>query len=527
MKTAEIAQNSLFPERKDIPEQFALKSPVIIDRYLIGGSLRPWNGSFRDAFSPVSIRTVSGINPYVMGRYPLLTEKEALEALHTAHNAFKYGSGSWPQLSARDRVRSFLTFLSAMKEKREEISNLLMWEIGKPYEDALKEFDRAVTYTEDTIHALEDLESNTGRIRREQGMVGKQKRVPFGVALCLSPLNYPLYETFTAIAPALLMGNTVVLKPPRFGSLLFRPLLPLFRDYFPEGVVNIIFGNGRKIIPGLMSSGMVDILAFIGTSKTADHLKRLHPKQHRLQSILGLEAKNPAIILPDADMDLTVKESLMGAFAFNGQRCAALKIFFVHRKIAKNFVRKFAEETARLKRGMPWEKGVMITPLMEPTRVTYLEGLVQDALSQGARIATDQKYGNEGSLFHPAVLYPVTSQMKIYHEEQFGPVVPVVSFDDMEVPLRYVTESPYGQQVSLFGADPNELARLASVLTHHVSRININCKCQRTPDTFPFAGRKDSGESVLSVSDALYAFTTQSFVVARDEGKNDETLDHI
>ena len=516
--------DSLFPELKDIPRQFALENPIMLDEYLVGGNLKTWKGPFREVFSPVCIRASSGLAPQIIGRYPLLTEVESMEALGAARRAFNNGRGPWPAIPVEGRIKCFETFLSGMKHKREEIAKILMWEIGKPYGDSLKEFDRTIVYIRDTIKALKKQERTAHRLNSEQGIIGRMKKVPLGIALCMGPFNYPLYETFTAIAPALLTGNTIVFKPPRFGALLFGPLLRVFRDTFPEGVVNILFGDGQQIIPPLMSSGLVDIFAFVGTSQVAGPLKKLHPKQHRLRSVLGLEAKNPAIILPDADLDVTIKESVMGAFAFNGQRCAALKIFFVHSSIAEVFVKRFTEEASQLVCGMPWEKNVFITPLVEPNKTLYLSGLIKDAIKYGAQIINNEGGSAEGTFFYPTILYPVNSQMRIYHEEQFGPVVPIVPYDDIEGPLRYAMESNYGQQASIFGRDPELMAHCMDALIHQVSRVNINCKCQRTPDTFPFTGRKDSAEGVLSVTDALNAFTAPAFVTTRETEKDKKTL---
>jgi glyceraldehyde-3-phosphate dehydrogenase (NADP+) len=401
-----------------------------------------------------------------------------------------------------------------------------MWEIGKPYGDSLKEFDRAVTYVRDTIKALKKEERQSRWLSRQQGIIGRMIKVSLSVALCMGPFNYPLYETFTALGPALLTGNTVICKPPRFGSLLFGPLLKIFRDSFAKGVVNVVFGKGQQIIPPIISSGGIDMLAFIGTSGVADHLKKLHPKLHRMKITLGLEAKNPAIILPDADLGVAIRESVMGSLGFNGQRCAALKIFFVHASIVDYFLKRFSEEIAKLKSGMPWEKNVFITPLTKPDKTSYLKDLVDDALSLGARIINDAGCAIEGSFFYPALLYPANKEMRVYHEEQFGPVIPVVPYD-FNLPLRYVIESNYGQQAGIFGRDRHMMARLVDVFAHQVSRININCECQRTPDTFPFTGRKDSAEGVLSVSDALHAFTVPAFIAARETEQNKAMLTEI
>jgi glyceraldehyde-3-phosphate dehydrogenase (NADP+) len=265
-----------------------------------------------------------------------------------------------------------------------------------------------------------------------------------------------------------------------------------------------------------MATGKIDVLAFIGTSKSANILKVQHPKPNRLRSVLALEAKNPAIVLPNADIDLAVKECILGSLSFNGQRCTALKILFVHTKVIDKFLKKFNEELAKLKRGMPWEDGVQITPLPEPEKPSVLTDYIQDAKLHGAKVMNENGGTVQNTYFEPAVLYPVNSKMKIYYEEQFGPVVPIVAYDFIESPIRYIVDSNYGQQVSIFGTDANEIAKLVDHLVNQVCRVNINSQCQRSPDIFPFNGRKDSAEGTLSVADALRAFSIRTLVAAKD-----------
>jgi len=159
------------------------------------------------------------------------------------------------------------------------------------------------------------------------------------------------------LIPALIMGNTLVVKPAKYGILLHEPLLHAFAKAFPPGVVNFIYGDGATIIGPIMESGKLDIFAFIGSSRVADILKKLHPSPHRLRSILGLDAKNPAIVMADADLDVAVRESVAGALSFNGQRCTGLKMFFVHKSIADEFLAKFACAIDALPDGNPWEQG--------------------------------------------------------------------------------------------------------------------------------------------------------------------------
>jgi len=318
-----------------------------------------------------------------------------------------------------------------------------------------------------------------------------------------------------------------VFKPAKYGVLLIRPLLEAFRDSFPAGVINIIYGRGRETVGALMESGKIDVFAFIGTNKGANELKRLHPKPHRLKAILGLDAKNPAIVLPDADLDNAVAECITGSLSFNGQRCTALKALLVHRNIVDAFLAKFNDEVKKLKPGMPWDAGVGLTPLPEPGKVDYLRELVEDAKRHGASVVNENGGMTFETFFYPAVVYPVNSQMRLYYEEQFGPVIPVVPFDDDEEAIHYVVNSNYGQQVSIFGKDSRRVARLMDAFANQVGRINLNSQSQRGPDTFPFNGRKDSAEGTLSVSDALRVFSIRTLVATKSTDANKQILSNI
>lgn len=518
---------AIFPEESSIPADFQLEAAIHQTEYLIDGELRHWEGPTQESFSSIYLKTNTGFAPKLIGSFPLLTEKEALAALEAAGSAYDYGRGPWPTMSVAERIECVQDFAYRMKEKRQDVVKLLMWEIGKSFPDSEKEFDRTIAYIEDTIDALKNLDRTNSRFVLEQGIVGQIRRAPLGITLCLGPTNYPLNETFTTLIPALIMGNTVILKPPRPGVVLYSPLLEAFRDAFPKGVVNTVYGNGREVTPPLMASGRVDALAFIGSSRAATSLKKLHPKPHRLRSILGLEAKNPGIILPCADLDLAVKECILGTLSYNGQRCTALKILFIHTQIIDVFLERFSEAIANLKFGMPWEKGVTITPLPEPAKPKYFTELIEDAQRFGAQIVNQGGGMVNETFFYPAVMYPVNPEMRLYREEQFGPVIPIVPFDDIEVPIQYIVDSDYGQQVSIFGQDANTISKLIDPLVNQVCRVNINSQCQRGPDTFPFTGRKDSAEGTLSVADALRSFSIRTLVAAKETEVNKSMLTKI
>jgi glyceraldehyde-3-phosphate dehydrogenase (NADP+) len=269
----------------NLPLPDALTTGIPLDHrtYLRDGKLLSWDGPVEDVLSPVCVGGNGGLHPLRLGSYPRLDAAEALKALDAAVTAYDRGRGVWPTMSVADRIAHVETFLAAMRHQRERVIRLIMLEIGKTLKDSTAEFDRTVTYVEDTIAALKDLDRTASRFVVEHGFIAQIRRAPLGVALVMGPFNYPLNETFTTLIPALIMGNTVVFKTPKLGVLLYEPLLEAFRDAFPPGIVNIVSGHGNEIVGPIMESGKVDVLAFIGSSKVANTLQKQHPRPARLR----------------------------------------------------------------------------------------------------------------------------------------------------------------------------------------------------------------------------------------------------
>jgi glyceraldehyde-3-phosphate dehydrogenase (NADP+) len=517
----------LFPTEDQIPSEYNLTEPIEQREYLVNGEMRAWGGKTQDVWSPVYVKTANGLEQKRIGSYPITDPADAMEVLDSAVKAFNHGRGEWPMMSVSQRIDAVEKFTQKMIAKRDEVVKLLMWEIGKSLGDSQKEFDRTVQYIYDTIGALKDIDRNSSRFMIEEGIIGQIRRSPLGVVLCMGPFNYPLNETFTTLIPALIMGNVVCFKPPKHGTLLHYPLLEAFRTSFPAGVINTVYGRGNSVIPQMMESGKIDVLTLIGSSKVADQLKKLHPKVNRLRAILGLDAKNAAIVTQSADLELAVKECMLGSLSFNGQRCTALKVMWVHKSLVDKFNTRMAEEIGKLKLGMMWEKGVNITPLPEPNKPNYLKELIDDAKAHGANVINENGGETFNSFVYPALLYPVRKEMKIWEEEQFGPVVPVVPFSHIKEPIEYLIESSHGQQVSIFSKDVHQISDLMDVAVNQVSRVNINSQCQRGPDTFPFTGRKDSAEGTLSVTAALRSFSIRTVVATKDTAENKAIVNQI
>ena len=199
----------------------------------------------------------------------------------------------------------------------------------------------------------------------------------------------------------------------------------------------------------------------------------------------------------------------------------------MHEDVVDNFIEKFNNKLSTLKAGMPWEAGVTLTPLPETGKTDYLNGLVTDAVAKGAQVVNPGGGESRGSFFYPALLYPVNAQMRVYQEEQFGPVVPVVAYRDLQTVIDYVLDSDFGQQLSIFGTNSAQVGHLVDTLANQVGRININTQCQRGPDSYPFNGRKNSAEGTLSVHDALRVFSIRTLVATKFQESNKALISEI
>jgi len=508
-----MSDQPLLARCADLPSGLGLDRPLECRRHLLDGELRQWSGPMQEVRAPFFLEGPDGPEHPLLGLCPVHDAEVGEQALEAAVAAWGGGLGDWPCRPPAQRAACVADFARRMAAKKAEIVRLMQLEICKAGPECEQEFHRTIENIRDTLAAHEALLRASSVLIETGGMLAQARRSPIGVALCMGPFNFPLNETLATLIPALLMGNTAVVKLPRIGRLLFFPLMDCLRDAFPRGVVNVLCGGTEAVAP-VMTSGKVDVLAFIGTSRAAEAMRSLHPRPNRLRCVFGLEAKNAAIVLADADLDLAVRQVLRGAFGFNGQRCTALKLVFAAKEIAPEFTRRLAEAADGLTIGLPWAPGAAITPLPEPGKAAFLDALLRDALAKGARVSTRRSGPLDATTFAPTVLSGVTPDMRVFREEQFGPLCPVAAFSDEAEVLRALARSDYGQQASLFGSDLAALGRLTDRLANLVSRVNIGCKAQRGPDTLPFTARKDSAVGTLSVTEALNAFSIETLAAA-------------
>jgi glyceraldehyde-3-phosphate dehydrogenase (NADP+) len=249
------------------------------------------------------------------------------------------------------------------------------------------------------------------------------------------------------------------------------------------------------------------------------------------------------IFLPDlfeeskaSELSSALDQAVLGSLSFNGQRCTALKLFFIPKAHGDTFASMLAKRVEDKSVGLPWQTWLntedgsesysSITPLPSQKQVDHMKRLIEDAVSKGAKIMNegggDIIGGLASTLMVPAVLYPVTPDMDVYREEQFGPVVPIATYDSLDTVLEYGRDGIYGQQVSIFMSDEDtsSAVTLLDKFSSIFGKININSQCGRSPDTLPFSGRRSSAMGVMSVKDAVKEFSIPTVVAYKDSAVN-------
>jgi glyceraldehyde-3-phosphate dehydrogenase (NADP+) len=453
--------------------------------------------------------TIPIYNPWdnsIVGKIQACSRQEADEVIATARQQ----RDCWIKTPLRDRAMVLAKAAQIMDEHAEEIGHVLVKEIGKPIKQAISEITRTAEIFRFTQEAGVQLAGETiagdAFSGSNKGKISITTRVPLGVVLCIGPFNYPFNLTGSKIAPALIAGNTVVMKPPTQGALAalhFGKILELAG--LPPGVFNIITGKGSEIGDYLVGHPGIDMISFTGSTEVGVNLAKVAGMKPLL---LELGGKDAAIVLDDADLDLTVKNIVSGAFSYSGQRCTAVKRLLPLPKIADKLVDAVVDETLKLSVGNPAENK-SIGPLISSKQCDYVQGLIDDALNLGAKLRCGNK--REGNVMWPTVLDHVTTDMRIAWEEPFGPVLPIIRVKTIEDAIHISNKSEYGLQGMIFTHNIDLAFNIAQEL--EVGTVQINGQSARGPDHFPFLGAKSSGLGTQGIKYSIEAMSRPKSVV--------------
>ncbi|MCS4487486.1 NADP-dependent glyceraldehyde-3-phosphate dehydrogenase [Streptococcus sciuri] len=462
------------------------------------------NGEWK--LSEESIEIFAPATGESLGTVPAMTTAEVDEVYAKA----KAAQPAWRALSYVDRAAYLHKVADILVRDAEKIGAVLSKEIAKGYKSAVSEVIRTaeiINYAAEEGLRMEGEVLEGGSFEAaSKNKIAVVRREPVGLVLAISPFNYPINLAGSKIAPALISGNVIALKPPTQGSISGLLLAEAFAEAgLPAGVFNTITGRGSVIGDYIVEHEAVNYINFTGSTPVGERIGKLAGMR---PIMLELGGKDSAIVLEDADLDLAAKNIVAGAYGYSGQRCTAVKRVLVMNSVADKLVAKVSELVKDLTVGMP-EDDADITPLIDTKAADYVEGLIKDAQDKGAKEVISFK--REGNLISPVLFDKVTTDMRLAWEEPFGPVLPIIRVNSVEEAVEISNKSEYGLQAAVFTNNFPLAFKIAGQL--EVGTVHINNKTQRGTDNFPFLGAKKSGAGTQGVKYSIEAMTSVKSVV--------------
>ncbi|KAL6499661.1 hypothetical protein OROGR_027571 [Orobanche gracilis] len=458
-------------------------------------------------------KSVSIINPTTRKtqyKVQACSQEEVNKVMDSAKSAQK----SWAKTPLWKRAELVHKAAAILKEHKDPIAECLVKEIAKPAKDAVTEVQSMlllvkvvrsgdlISYcAEEGVRILGEgkflvSDSFPGNERTKYCLTSK---IPLGVILAIPPFNYPVNLAVSKIAPALIAGNSIVLKPPTQGAVSALHMVHCFHlAGFPKGLISCVTGKGSEIGDFLTMHPGVNCISFTG----GDTGIAISKKAGMIPLQMELGGKDACIVLEDADLDLVASNIIKGGFSYSGQRCTAVKVVLVMETVADALVEKVKATVAKLSVGAP-EDNSDITPVVSESSANFIEGLVMNAKQKGATFC--QEYRREGNLIWPLLLDNVRPDMRIAWEEPFGPVLPVMRINSIEEGIHHCNASNFGLQGCVFTKDVNKAMLISDAM--ETGTVQINSAPARGPDHFPFQGIKDSGIGSQGITNSIDMMT--------------------
>ncbi|MFD1702559.1 aldehyde dehydrogenase family protein [Methylopila henanensis] len=409
---------------------------------------------------------------------------EVVGAIDAAHKAFE----AWGASLASEREKILLKTAEVIERRTPEIRDMLIDECGSVFNKALWEIsyvtDCLVSAAGDVRHVMGETMPVT-----QPGQISMSVRRPLGVVAGIAPFNSPFLLSMKKIAFALAAGNTFVLKPSEETPISGALIADIFDEAgLPAGVLNVVPGVPAEVGELIMADPRVKLVTFTGSTRTGRKLA-VEAAKHLKKFTLEMGGKSPLIVLKDADLDYAVDAAAFGVFLHQGQVCMANSKIMVEAPIFEVFKERFVAKAKTVPVGHPRETTSVIGPLIRDGQVSFIDGQLEDARAKGAKVETGG--GHEGRYFEPTVLSGVTPEMRIYHEESFGPVVSLIRVEDSEEALRIANDTEYGLSAAVITNDLQKAMDLSMRLESGMVHVN-DCTITDEPHV-PFGGVKNSG----------------------------------
>ncbi|NMC35520.1 aldehyde dehydrogenase [Candidatus Beckwithbacteria bacterium] len=434
---------------------------------------------------------LKSINPHdqsVVGSLPFSSQIEINKTIKKAKAAFQ----TWQQVPLEKRISYIKKYRKILEKNVEKIAKLTTLEMGKPIQqsrdDVTWELEFLDYYTTTAPKALAD-ETVYKKGPDHFRMVFE----PYGVCACIAPWNFPISMVNSGLIPALLAGNTTIIKPSEYTSLTQKLNVDLLNQSgLPEGVANLLIGDGT--VGQALVDADIDLVWFTGSTKVGRQIYEKAGKKF-IKALLELGGSSPAIIFADADLDHAMDNLYWARYLNCGQVCTAIKRLFVEKSIYPQVVNLFVKKLQTVQIGNPLDKKTDIGPLVSIKQLQLLKDQLADANKKGAKIVTggkqpkDQKIA-KGNYFEPTIVSKIKPTMRLMTEEVFGPVLPIIPFSTEEEVIKLANQTEYGLSAEVYTKDLLKAERVAAQLEAGTVAIN-------TDDFFkpecPFGGFKQSG----------------------------------
>lgn len=456
----------------------------------------------------------SPIDASSIGQIPNLGAEE----IETVMSRLSQAKAIWQNTPLYERIKMMHLAADWIRHEEHYLTSLLVREIGKTYTEAKSEIIRTADLVDYFAQEVQSVKGET--LESDQfpgftkGKIALVERAPYGVVLAISPFNYPVNLSASKIVPALLTGNCVLFKPPTQGAISALHLVRLLeKSGLPRGVLGVVTGRGSEIGDFVVGNQQIDLVAFTGSSETGKTIAAAAAMKPLLFECGG---NNAAIVMPDADMQLTAREIVKGAFAYAGQRCTAIKYVLTTPAVASVLLPRVLQATGELVHaGDPRSPETkLVGPVISEKVAGEIEEVIHETLHQGGRLIIGGK--RQGTLVEATIFTGVTPNMTIVKREIFGPVLSFIHVVSWAEAANIINLSRFGLQAAVFTRD--EGAGIAFAQTLNVGSVQINGSPQRGPDHFPFLGVRDSGVGVQGVRYSLEAMSRLKPVIINKPG---------
>lgn len=446
-----------------------------------------------------SENTFKAINPAtesVIAEAPDATEQQLNNAVRAARDSQPH----WAMLSEEKRKEALITAADKLTSHQEALAELLSLEQGKPLASARHEIVNAANYCTETCQ----LSLPTRTIEDSDKRLVQCQHVPLGVVAAIVPWNFPVTLAFWKIVPALLAGNTIVLKPSPFTSLTTLKIGELLKDTFPPGVFNVISG-GDHLGPLISSHPNIDKISFTGSTATGRRV--MASSAHNLKRLtLELGGNDAAIVMPDVDINSVVRQLFWGCFANSSQLCLAVKRLYVHGDIYETFRDAFVDYAMKVKVGPGTDPSSKLGPIQNALQFERVCELLDDSLQQGHRFALGGSVDRHkrGYFFPITIIDNPSDNSRVVVEEAFGPILPLLKFYDTDDVIQRANNSEFGLSASVWCKDSETAKNISRRLA--VGTVWIN-EIHYMSSRMPMSGHKQSGLGVEHGIEGLLEYT--------------------